>query len=256
MNRELYRMFRRACLLASFPFLLAACGGYSTKVVNTSENGHLKGHQKPYTVNGKRYDPLSSHAGFTQEGMASWYGRKFHGRKTSNGEIYDMYAMTGAHKTLPMGTQVKVVNLQNGREVVIRINDRGPFVRGRIIDLSYAAAKQVGLVGPGTARVRIETLGQPGADASNQENLSAAKAPSGGSFAVQIGSFTSKENARRLVEKLQKEVGAASIHQNRIGDTLYFRVNAGRYPTLNDAEIARNGFERQGYGNCLVIARE
>ncbi len=94
-----------------------------------------------------------------QEGLASWYGKKFHGRTTASGERYDMHALTAAHRTLPFGTRVRVTNLANGRRVVVRINDRGPFIRGRIIDLSYAAARQVGMVQAGVARVRVEVLG-------------------------------------------------------------------------------------------------
>ena len=113
------------------------------------------GHPKPYKVLGKWYQPLPHSDGFRQRGLASWYGRDFHGKKTSSGEIYNMHAMTAAHKTLPLGTYVRVYNLENKRSTLVRINDRGPFVRGRIIDLSYSAAKEVGIVGPGTARVSL-----------------------------------------------------------------------------------------------------
>ena len=114
---------------------------------------------RPYTVGGKTYYPTVVHVGWTQRGIASWYGPNFHGGKTSNGEIYDMYAMTAAHKILPMNTMVKVTNLRNGRSVVVRINDRGPFVKGRIIDLSYAAGKKLGIDRTGTAPVKLKVLG-------------------------------------------------------------------------------------------------
>ena len=113
---------------------------------------------KPYSINGVLYYPLPNGEGFVQEGMASWYGKKFHGKRTASGEIYNMYAKTAAHKTLPFGTYVKVENQSNQREIIVRTNDRGPFVKGRIIDLSYGAAREIGLVGPGVARVRLVAL--------------------------------------------------------------------------------------------------
>ena len=106
----------------------------------------------------KWYHPVSDARGFKQKGIASWYGKKFHGRKTSSGETYNMYAMTAAHKTLPLGTYVHVKSLDNGNEVMVRINDRGPFVKGRIIDLSAGAARRLGFYKKGTARVLVETI--------------------------------------------------------------------------------------------------
>ena len=151
----------RALVASLLLLLTASCGSpaYRTRVVDTPGNASLKGHQKAYEVNGERYHPLRDHAGFTEEGLASWYGSDFHGKRTSNGELYDMYAQTAAHKTLPLGVSVRVTNTANGRSTVVRVNDRGPFVRGRIIDLSYTAAKELGVVGPGTAPVRVEALG-------------------------------------------------------------------------------------------------
>ena len=138
--------------LSLLTLLLSACGGgYSSRIIETPQTPGLKPWQKPYEVNGQLYTPLADHTGFAQEGTASWYGPNFHGKLTSNGEVYNMYSMTAAHKTLPLGVYVRVHNLANGRQAVVRINDRGPFVKGRIIDLSYAAAKDLGVVGPGTA---------------------------------------------------------------------------------------------------------
>ena len=113
----------------------------------------------PYCVLGKYYTPTCVSIGQTMKGISSWYGPNFHGKKTSNGEIYNMYARTAAHKTWPMGTVVKVTNLDNGRDTVVRINDRGPFVRGRIIDCSYKAGQELGLDKTGIAKVRLEVLG-------------------------------------------------------------------------------------------------
>jgi len=124
---------------------------------DVSQSGGKVGN-KSYTVFGKRYVPLSSAEGFKQEGIASWYGKDFHGKKTANGERYNMYAMTAAHKILPMNTTVRVTNLSNGKAVYVRINDRGPFVDNRIIDLSYTAASRIGIIQMGTGRVRIEAI--------------------------------------------------------------------------------------------------
>lgn len=119
------------------------------------------GNMAQYEAMGRTYRTLSTSAGYQDEGMASWYGEEFHGRRTSSGEPYDMYAMTAAHPTLPLPSYVEVVNLDNGRRVVVRVNDRGPFHADRIIDVSYAAAHRLGMIGRGTARVRIRAL-QPG----------------------------------------------------------------------------------------------
>ena len=123
------------CLAWVIIFLIVGC----TKSIAPTPAPKEK--PKPYRVGKTWYHPVSEAKGYKEQGIASWYGKKFHGRKTSSGETYNMYAMTAAHKTLPLGTHLKVVNLNNDEEVVVRINDRGPFVRGRIIDLSYAAAK-------------------------------------------------------------------------------------------------------------------
>ena len=116
---------------------------------------------RPYTVFGESYVPVVDEEPYKQRGLASWYGRKFHGQKTSSGETYDMFAMTAAHKTLPIPSYAKVTNLSNGKSVVVRINDRGPFHKGRIIDLSYAAAKRIGIVGRGSAMVEVERVFGP-----------------------------------------------------------------------------------------------
>jgi len=152
---------------------------------------------RPYTVNGKTYYPTVVSVGWTQDGIASWYGPNFHGGKTSNGEQYNMYAMTAAHKTLPMNTMVRVTNKNNGRSVVVRINDRGPFVRGRIIDLSYAAGKKIGINATGTAPVHLEVLGFDsliGKMAENSETDSVQRVVLGG-FGVQVGSFRRHQGA-------------------------------------------------------------
>ncbi|MCI6694055.1 MAG: septal ring lytic transglycosylase RlpA family protein [Campylobacter sp.] len=131
---------------------------------------------RPYTINGKTYYPTTVSVGDTALGTASWYGPNFHGKKTSNGETYNMNAMTAAHKTLPMNTMVRVINLGNGAQTTVRINDRGPFVAGRIIDLSKAAATSIGMIGAGTARVKLEVVGFYG-DGKNYQNTGSLSSP-------------------------------------------------------------------------------
>jgi rare lipoprotein A len=138
--------------------------------------------------------------GHTEAGLASWYGHPYHGRAAANGEIYDMEKMTAAHRTLPFNTWVRVYDLDNNKTTEVRIIDRGPFVEGRIIDLSHAAANQIEMVGPGTARVRIEVIGTP-PDVTP------------GLFAIQVGAFRVKENAKRLRARMEQLYGAARLVQ-------------------------------------------
>jgi len=171
---------------------------------------------KPYSINGVTYYPLLSGEGFVQEGMASWYGKDFHGKKTSNRETYNMYDKTAAHKTLPFGTYVRVKNLSNLKEIVVRINDRGPFITGRIIDLSYAASKQIGLVGPGVTRVRLVALSRKvGQIKSGNDYMPLVEVIDfrKGKFTVQVGAFENKDNAQRLVERLRVIFGHVTISE-------------------------------------------
>ena len=130
----------------------------NSKVIPKVEKYSKYGNPKSYKVFGKRYYTKRTHIGYSEEGIASWYGKKFHGRLTSSREIYDMNKLTAAHKSLPIPCYARVTNLSNNKSVVVRINDRGPFIKGRIIDLSYAAAKKLGIVLKGTARVHVETI--------------------------------------------------------------------------------------------------
>jgi rare lipoprotein A len=250
------RLLPSPCLPLLLALLLTACGGpsYRVRVLDTPGSG-LKGTQKPYEVNGERYEPLPAAHGYVEEGVASWYGEEFHGRKTSNGEIYDMHAATAAHKTLPMNVYVRVTNRANGRQSVVRINDRGPFVRGRIIDLSYAAARELGVVGPGTAPVRIEALGY--GDVSPTGTVVAYRQPESyelGPFSVQVGAFTVEQNARRLADELRRVYGDAAVVEGWVGPTRYHRVRVGRYPTIDQANAAAAEFAARGYHNSFVVA--
>ncbi len=188
--------------------------------------------------------PIQPTVGSRQIGIASWYGKDFHGKPTASGEIYNMYDMTAAHKTLPLGTQVMVTNLENNRSVKVTINDRGPFVKNRVIDLSYAAAKSIGMVGPGTAEVMIEVLKTP----------SGKKAPSPeGLYTLQVASFINRENADRLAAKLSHLVDNVYIVLYRTGETTYYRVRVG---TFESRELAiREGERLTRHGYNILIAR-
>lgn len=158
--------------------------------------------------------PAPARSGYTEEGNASWYGVPFHGRRASNGEIYDMYKLTAAHRTLPFDTMVRVTNLSNGKSTIVRITDRGPFVDNRVIDLSLAAAREVDSVGPGVVPVRVEVLG--GVD------------PTAGFFTVQVGAFRDRGNAERLRERLSVSYSPIFIQQYDSPDGLFYRVRVGR----------------------------
>ena len=158
--------------------------------------------------------PAPVPSGYTEEGEASWYGVPFHGRHASNGEIYDMYKLTAAHRTLPFETMVRVTNLNNGKSTVVRITDRGPFVDNRIIDLSLAAAQEVESVGPGVVPVRVEVLG--GVD------------PTAGFFTVQVGAFRERANAERLRDRLNVSYSPIFIQQYDSPDGVFYRVRVGR----------------------------
>ena len=194
--------------------------------VPTAEPLAAYGNKSPYTVLGRTYRVLPSAKGYRERGTASWYGKKFHGRRTSMREPYDMYAMTAAHKTLPLPSYVRVTNLDNGRSAVIRVNDRGPFVEGRIIDLSYAAAARLGVVGSGTGRVEVEAIVPAGMHATVAPREGARPAsvvaaeqaaasgnshprPAGSAVptatTLQAGAFGSRENAERMASQIRAQ---------------------------------------------------
>jgi rare lipoprotein A len=259
MKKELFASMKW-CWLVSLVMLLAGCASNfkeeppRTRVIETPQNQKLKGWQKPYEVFGQRYHPLLDHEGFVEEGLASWYGRDFHGKKTSNGEIYNMHDMTAAHKTLPLGIFVRVTNNINGRETIVRLNDRGPFVRGRIIDLSYSAAKELEIVGPGTAPVRVEALGYRQTGAGGEVRYQAPRSYDVGSYTVQIGAFTILENAERLAAQMRDREGYAVIERGYVGNRLFYRVRAGKYTSLESAENAAQKFTLQGFPSSFVVA--
>jgi len=245
-------LHKQYVLLLCCVLVLAACGPKKAPEARTAD-ARQKASQKPYTVMGQRYEPLRSADGFVQTGTASWYGKDFHGKKTSNGEKYDMHAMTAAHKTLPLGVFVKVKNTDNGRDTVVRVNDRGPFVKGRIIDLSYAAAKKLGVDIVGTAPVRIEALGYRG---SGAEQYKALENYDAGNFTVQIGSFKEYNNAQRLSAEMTKLFGFSEARMTNIDGEVFYRVYVGKYTSLKAAEDAEKKFTEHGYPGSFAVALE
>ena len=223
--------------------------------VPRAEPRSRSGNPRKYKVLGKTYRVMQDSRGFSEQGVASWYGTKFHGQRTSSGETYDMYAMTAAHKTLPMNVHVKVTNLSNQRSTIVRVNDRGPFVKKRIIDLSYSAAKKLGVVGPGTAPVRVEALGyREPASASAPAHYRQPASYDVGPFMVQVGAFTVPENAHRLAVKLKERFGEAKVVEALVNGRQFYRVRAGRYDSLALATAALTDFTNSGYENCFVVA--
>jgi rare lipoprotein A len=149
---------KKSSKIASLALLVLLAAGCASKVAHVKQDPP-KESRKSYTVLGKTYYPMKTvNTGYSQDGVASWYGPGFHGKKTATGEVYDMNLLTAAHNTLPLHSVVKVTNLENNKDVVVRINDRGPFVGDRVIDLSLASAKELGVVGPGTAPIRLTVL--------------------------------------------------------------------------------------------------
>ncbi len=244
-------------LAALSSFVLGACSrgtkwetvSEPTRTTGKNQTSSARGPGNPpfYEVFGKRYHVMPSSAGYRERGVASWYGKKFHGRRTSNGEIYDMYAMTAAHKTLPIPTQVRVTNLGNGRSVVLRVNDRGPFVGNRIIDLSYAAAKQLDMIRNGTAMVEVSVLpaanepagalsaGVPRQPAALPSPIATAQAsvpdpgelPTANMF-LQVGAFSEVANALQLKQRLEaRALANVLVLEDVSGPVALYRVRLG-----------------------------
>lgn len=249
---------RKARLLfAILPaLLLSACAthqrAYSPQDQNQSSR--QKPGQKPYTVNGTRYEPLSSHEGFVQDGVASSYGRDFHGRKTSSGEPFDMNGMTAAHKTLPLGVYVKVRHKRTGREIVVRINDRGPFVRERIIDLSEGAARRLEMLQEGVAPVNITALGYKTDNKSGEDEYRRPISYDSGNFALQVAALKNRTNAYRYADELKRKHGAADVQEAIVGGSTFYRVRLGRYSSLRTAQSAQESLERKGFPGNFVVA--
>jgi rare lipoprotein A len=220
------------------------------------------GPNKPYEVLGQRYVPMTRDAPLQESGLASWYGRKFHGQPTASGETYDMYAMTAAHKTMPLPSYARVRNPANGREIIVRVNDRGPFAAGRVIDLSYTAALKLGVLS-GVAPVQVQRLtwddirsGVPAPAALPRDDpapgdSSAADAPG---FWLQLGAFRAREGAAQLQQRVLRQAdglpGVAVFDEEGL-----FRVQAGPFAAREQAVQAAERLQRQTGLSALVVER-
>jgi rare lipoprotein A len=233
-----------------------------------------RGNPPFYEVLGRRYHVLDSSDGYRERGIASWYGRDFHKQPTSSGETYDMYAMTAAHKTLPLPTWVEVTNLANGRRVIVKVNDRGPFVGDRIIDMSYSAAQALDMVRDGTARVEVRALGAPQRELSAPSpqiqarnsrrrgvsliSEAAADTPTPAErlpqrMFIQVGAFSEHDNARQLLGRLQdRGFSNAFIASNAGGDTLH-RVRVGPLEDVQEYDRVNDDLRRIGVGEARLV---
>lgn len=253
------------CLV--IPLVLGACtfgvpvgerdGAQPAKTSSTKKS--KRGNPSSYVVHGKRYYVLDSAEGFAQRGIASWYGIKFHGRKTSSGETYNMHDMTAAHKTLPLPVYVHVKNLDNGRSAVVRVNDRGPFISGRIIDLSYAAAKKLGVKGPGTANVEISVVqkGQTRPSSVVRTIPLAAEAAKDVPLFIQMGSFSSQVNASKLMRVLHAaNESSASISKLETESGLFYRVRVGPLFDIDEANAIVKRLQGKGFQTARIVVQE
>lgn len=202
------------------------------------------GNPANYEVFGVTYTPLKSSKGYSARGTASWYGTKFHGQLTSSREPYDMYKLTAAHKTLPLPSYVEVTNLENGKHIIVRVNDRGPFHDDRIIDLSYAAAYKLGFANKGTARVEIKAI-NPEQPLSN------------GIFYVQAGAFSDRENAELMQQQLQQShVNSGIKIASYEGDATYYRVHLGPFKDRQSAMRFKEKLHRLGVTDTYLVSEE
>lgn len=247
-------------IIVSFAVLallgMAGCGSlnpfpqhvYSTPPTKNTSTTPKKYDPKtnPYTVMGKTYYPLKNAAGYDEVGKASWYGKDFHGKKTANGYIYNMYGVSAAHKTLPLGTQVRVTNLENNRSVVLVINDRGPFVHGRILDLSYGAAQKLDTVERGVAKVRITAIGSIPVSRTAVKGMKY--------YHVRVGAFADRDNAERvhreLVDLGYENANIATV--TRDGRVLHI-VQAGSFPSRDKAERIMESL-KDDFPTCYIIS--
>ncbi len=212
------------------------------------------GNPGSYEVLGKRYYVIKSNAGFRQKGIASWYGSKFHGERTSSGEEYNMYAMTAAHKSLILPAYVEVTNKKNGRKAIVKVNDRGPFHKGRIIDLSYAAATKLGVAATGTAPVEIRVV-TPGSGGGNVDGgIDATSTDDNGRLYVQVAAFATEANAFEMLDELrERNFSGARIHvENNNGKKIY-RVRIGPVPTRDVAQKLETQLKNMSYTNTKTV---
>jgi rare lipoprotein A len=250
--------------------------GIVRPVIPRREVRTIAGNKRPYTVNGQTYRVLPDEAGYSVTGTASWYGRKFHGHLTSNGEVYDMFQLSAAHTTLPIPSYIRVTNLDNGKNIIARVNDRGPFHSGRVVDLSYAGAVMLGYAGKGTARVKVEAVlpddvshsapspAAPVIIASNSpERVAEEKREietneietNKGSEFLQVAAFSSLDAARNLVTRLSKFIALPVLIQSDAGQNgnVLHKVRIGPLSDGLAIEEIIQGVESAGLGTPFKV---
>jgi len=278
----MFRYSRHLLALGAF-LLLAGCGSLGGRDGGPSHSADLShvpdpvprveprsryGNPDSYVVNGRRYTVMQNADGYVERGIASWYGTKFHGRRTSSGETYDMHALTAAHTSLPLPTYVRVTNLSNGRSTVVRVNDRGPFHDNRLIDLSYAAASKLGIVETGTGLVEVRALvpGQPapppltvaqgGTAVAAPAAVGAATAPARPvGLYLQVGAFVSRSNAEQLRSRLSNEP-LPPVRVQEAADaanTPIYRVRIGPISSVDEADRLAAQLGGLGLGTPHVV---
>ena len=214
-----------------------------------------------YEVLGQAYRVMDTSDGYRERGVASWYGKKFHGNLTSMRETYDMYQMTAAHKTLPLPTYVRVRNLRNGKSVVVRVNDRGPFVHNRVIDLSYAAAQKLDMIKDGTSLVEVEAIGfgEPAGDRPTRNTTAAprveAREPeTGETVYVQVGAFGDRNNARRRVQLLRSGgIGNTRVFEDKSSNQTLYRVRIGPVRNVGQYDLIVEELDKLGISDPYLV---
>ena len=258
----------RTAGIALLALLLAACAEIDfAATVMKSDGEEARGHYKvgqPYEIKGVWYYPAEDPF-YDEEGIASWYGEPFHGQLTANGEIYDMNELTAAHKTLPMPVYVRVTNLENGRSLVLRVNDRGPFIAGRIIDVSRRGAQLLGFEENGTAQVRVQVIDREsgrtwaelgrepaGTDGAPAPDIDLTHEDPGGGLFVQAGAFTNAANAFVVSNAL---VGTGDIHVIRavVDSRVFYRVRVGPFLARSQADRILEQVVNRGYRDAIVV---
>jgi rare lipoprotein A len=255
---KIYTLFRTILLFVFLSVNLLPSGSFGYQKQKGKDFSKIKSTQRPYIIDNKVYYPIPSAHGYKEIGTASWYGPQFHGRKTSNGEIYNMNAQTAAHKTLPMNTMLLVKNLENGKKTTVRINDRGPFVKNRILDLSYSTARELGIVRNGTASVQIIALAEKKQldenRFSDEEDFNVQDFNKG-QFYVQVGSFAIKSNADRLAEKFARQGSNVIIQKFSNSENTFYRIMVFAGTTLSNAHHLEKQLSLNGFPDSFVIAR-
>jgi rare lipoprotein A len=215
------------------------------------------GNPDSYVVYGKRYHTLASSKGYSERGIASWYGTKFHGKRTSSGEPYDLYAMTAAHKTLPLPTYVEVTNLKNGRTAIVKVNDRGPFHDDRLIDLSYAAAVKLDILPYGTGQVEIRAIDPDESRMmASLADTAPAATPENVVLYLQVGAFSNQQNAQRMQKDLQSQnIGDVRIVEATTDDGSFYKVQVGPLTSHTEANRVTQELKNLGISNSHSIVQ-